>query len=952
MILVKIPLNQYKLIAIFIFTYILGCNLVKGQEPCAVPSTSAAINMKQPNGDNIKLKLIGNPFLSHHETEDGYTVVKDKTDQFYKYAELEYTGALKPTSVIARNAETRTAQELLFLKQKSKHLNYTGESRRNRLQAQKKFYEQKEIKSNSGKQISAIIKKSNPIGSGTFKHLVLLIDFQDYPFSNSRADFDDMLNQIGYTGNGQRGSFKDYYLDTSYGNLSVETTVVGWYTAQHDISYYGYNENLPFPFNAPELVREAVDAAEAAGVDFSQFDNDGDGDCDLVTIGHAGPGAETVGYESQYIWSHKSGLGNARKVTYDGVEINQYTMNPETPGGETNKRLTDIGIYVHEFGHALGLPDLYEFETSNGAGRWCSMSWSSNQRSPIEFNPHFKEKLGWMTPIVLEGTGTVTNMPSTNDSPTYYRINTPYPWEYYLLANMQKTEWNSQIPNSGLMIWHIDSSQRNNTNVSSLHVVPEQADGRQDLQQPPPGGNYWDGGDPYPGTSGNTSFNTSSNPNSNLNDGTVVDMSITNINEESGLISFNYSDASTKQNQTISFDAISDKVFGDSVFGLVANTTSGLNSTFSVIEGPITITNGIVNITGAGMASVAANQSGNSDYNSAAEVVRTFMIEKAEQQISITGIDDKMSGDLPFEIVATVNSGLTLSYQVEGPASLTGNTVTLTGVSGTVTVTAEQIGDANHNPVSQSTSFNVVGEKADQTITFEALENKVFGSSDFELFATTTSGLEVAFAVREGPIQLNGTTISIMGTGTAIIAANQAGNNTYNPANEVLRTIVIEKAEQHITIISIDYKLTTDEPFELLASVDSGMPLEFQINGPATLSGTTISLEGLMGNVTGTVYQSGNENYHATEKSFSFEVAQSTNPISVEFYPNPIQNYLTINSEHPIFLRIYNLEGKLINSFFGLKNDQIDFSTYAKGTYVLEYKTNEGNITHEKIIKK
>lgn len=951
MIRTKIPLNQYKLITIFIFTYILGCNLVKGQEQCAVPSSSAAINMKQPNGDNIKLKLIGNPFLSHHETEDGYTVVKDKTDQFYKYAALESTGRLKPTSVIARNVETRTVKEREFLKLKSKHLNYTGESRRTRLQAQKKFYEQKEIKSNSGKQISGIIKKSNPIGTGTFKHLVLLIDFQDYPFSNSRADFDDMLNQIGYTGNGQRGSFKDYYLDTSYGNLSVETTVVGWYTAQHDISYYGYNENLPFPFNAPELVREAVDAAEAAGVDFSQFDNDGDGDCDLVTIGHAGPGAETVGYESQYIWSHKSGLGNARKVTYDGVEIDQYTMNPETPGGETNKRLTDIGIYVHEFGHALGLPDLYDFTTSNGAGRWCSMSWSSNQRSPIEFNPHFKEKLGWMTPIVLEGTGTVTNMPSTNDSPTYYRINTPYPWEYYLLANMQKTEWNSQIPNSGLMIWHIDSSERNNTNVSSLHVVPEQADGRQDLQQPPPGGNYWDGGDPYPGTSGNTSFSTSSNPNSNLNDGTVVDMSITNINEESGLISFNYSDGSTKQNQTISFDAISDKVFGDADFGLVANTTSGLNSAFSVIEGPITITNGIVNITGAGTATVAANQLGNDTYNPATEVVRTFQIAKAEQSIDITGIEDKMATDPSFEIVATVNSGLTLSYQVEGPASLTGNTVTLTGVSGTVTVTAEQIGDANYNPVSQSTSFNVIGEKADQTITFGALENKVFGSSDFELFATTTSGLEVAFAVREGPIQLNGTTISIMGTGTATIAANQAGNNTYNPANEVLRTIVIEKAEQLITITSIDDKLTTDEPFELVASVDSGMPLEYRINGPATLSGNTISLEGLAGSVSGMIYQTGDENYYATEQSFSFEVGQSNEFFLVEAYPNPTTDYLNIESQKPFFLRIYNIQGKKLSSFLNIQNERIDFRNHPKGIYILQGMDLDGHSSYKKIIK-
>lgn len=935
---------------IILFVFILANHKVIAQERCAIPVTDLVIEKQQPDGSTITLKQTGNPFLHYYETIDGFTVVEDAKDDYFKYAIHSSDGDLRPDTFIVRNPSKRTAKEKGILAKKSKHIRYKGKELQQRTQEARDFKNPigNVMKSTGGD--AGKIGMSAPVTSGTFKHLVLLIDYPDYPFKHDNPAFSELMNTIGYSENGQAGSFKDYYLDTSYGNLNVETTVAGWYTAKHNMEYYGYNPDKPFPYNAPELVREAVDAAEAAGIDFSQFDNDGNGSCDLVTIAHAGSGAETIGVETKYIWSHKSNLDDI-KVVYDGVLINNYTMNPELNGGEASTVLSDIGIYVHEFGHALGLPDLYDFTTSNGAGKWCAMSWSSNQRTPIEFNPWFKEKLGWMSPTVLNGSGTITNMDNTFDTDTYYRINTSDPQEFFMLANMQQTKWHTRIPRGGLMIWHIDTGVGNNTNVSRLHVVPEQADGLEHLQEPFPEGNQWDRGDPFPGITNNTSFTATSSPSTHTNDGVAVAMGITNITEVAGLISFDYSDGSTKQNQTISFDAIPNKVFGDADFGLVATTTSGLNSTFLVKEGPITITNGIVRISGAGTATVAANQAGDETYNPATEVVHTFQIAKAEQIIDITGIEDKMATDPSFEIVATVNSVLTLSYQVEGPVSLTGNTVTLTGVPGTVTVTVEQIGDVNHNPISQSTTFNVISEMANQTITFEALENKVFGASAFELFATTTSGLEVAFAVREGPIQLNGTTISIMGTGMAIIAANQAGNNTYNPADEVLRTIVIEKAEQHITITSIDAKLTTDEPFELVASVDSGMPLEYQINGPATLLGTTISLEGLAGTVSGMIYQTGDENYSATEQSFSFVVGQSNEFFLVKAYPNPTTDYLNIESQKPFFLRIYNIQGKKLSSFLNIQNERIDFRNYAKGIYILQGMDLDGHSSYKKIIK-
>ena len=940
--------NSFFILVMFILTTLQSV----AQEQCAIPVAELVVEKQQPDGSKVTLKQMGNPFLHYYETIDGFTVVKDATDDYFKYAIHSSNGNLQPDAFIAKNPLNRTTEESGLLANKPKHLRYKGKELEQRTKEAHNFKNPLPTVMKRASGDTDRIIMSTPVTSGTFKHLVLLIDFQDYPFSNSRADFDDMLNQIGYNGNGQRGSFKDYYLDTSYGNLSVETTVVGWYTAQHDISYYGYNEDLSFPFNAPELVREAVDAAEAAGVDFSQFDNDGDGNCDLVTIGHAGPGAETIGYESQYIWSHKSGLGNARKVTYDGVVIDQYTMNPETPGGETNKRLTDIGIYVHEFGHALGLPDLYDFATSNGAGRWCSMSWSSNQRSPIEFNPHFKEKLGWMTPIVLEGTGSVTNMPSTNDSSTYYRINTSYPWEYYLLANMQKTEWNSQIPNSGLMVWHIDSSQRNNTNVSRLHVVPEQADGRQDLQQPPPGGNYWDGGDPYPGVSGNTSFNTSSNPNSNLNDGTLVNMSITNINEESGLISFNYSDGSNKASQTISFDAISDKTYGDANFSLTANATSSLPISYEVVEGPITISNDVVTISGAGMARITAAQGGNETYNAAEPLSQSFMINKADQIINITPIADKLTTDSPFDILATVDTGLMLTYQITGPATLINNRITLNGVVGTVEVNVSQAGNSDYLPTMKTLIFQVQEvPKTEQAIDFEIIMDKTYGDEDFRVRAISSSGLPVQMVVENEFITLESGIVSILGAGNTSITASQDGDENYAPATPVTHQFTIDKATQAITIEAISDQLVSAAPIQVNANVDSGLPLVYEVQGPANVSDSMLTLDGKEAPITLIVYQEGNENYEAAQASITFNVVTEAGDFTVSVYPNPVSNVLNIDSAGELYIRLFNMDGKVLMTK-KIQSGSINLSAMAQGIYMLEMVDGKGGIHHKKIIKK
>ncbi len=408
----------------------------------------------------------------------------------------------------------------------------------------------------------------------------------------------------------------------------------------------------------------------------------------------------------------------------------------------------------------------------------------------------------------------------------------------------------------------------------------------------------------------------------------------------------------SKADQTITFDEIIDKTFGDGAFELVADASSGLNIDFSIVSGPISRTGNTITIDGAGTAVVAANQTGNENYNPATEVLRTFEISKADQVIIIDLIEDKLVSDAPFEVNASVNTGLELTYAIDGPAIISGSTITLDGTSGTIIVTVSQAGNENYNASSESVSFEV-NDKSDQTISFAEITDKVFGDPSFELTAMASSGLPIEFSILSGPVSISENVLTINGAGTATIAANQAGNDAFKAAPEVHRIFEITKANQVIIIESIDDKLTTDAPFEVSASVDTDLELTYELEGPASLSETTVTLGGTVGIVTITVSQNGNDNYHAVSEQVSFEVTQeaalSIEAEQVSFYPNPVADYLTIESLNPIQVHVISLKGERIKSAHG-HNFRMDLSDLSRGIYILEVHS-DGSISNQKILK-
>ncbi|WP_367388973.1 M6 family metalloprotease domain-containing protein [Lewinella sp. LCG006] len=500
---------------------------------CRVAPYPDPIELIQPDGNTFMAYLFTEGPAAYLETLDGYTILQDKNDNYYRYATRGNKGDLYLTGVPVAAPENRSSTEIALLQVIRPHLRYEGV----RLAELAATDQLKNYDDEPG--TSSIFPPA-----GVQKALLLLIDFPNQLFTYPQGNFDNMANEVGYSVNGSSGSFRDYYLDISYGLLTVNTDVEGWYTAENNRATYGI-ENMANPnfLNAVPLIREAVDAAEAAGVDFSQYDGDGDGRVDVVEIIHSGRGAEESGNVAD-IWSHRWVLAaGGLSVTYDGKIINDYIIQPEKFGA-TN--IANIGVFVHEFGHALGLPDLYDTDgSSRGLGRWCCMAggtWNNSGKTPAQFSAWCKEELGWIVPDLLDGTGSIANMGYSDNSDESYRFNTPDNDEYFLLENRQKIGWDAYIPGEGLAIYHIDASRSSNSNENRPIVDLEQADGNRDMNL---NVNSGDNGDLYPGASANNEFSCSTNPNSNIYSGAVSNINISSISTSGDLISFDYDLCST-----------------------------------------------------------------------------------------------------------------------------------------------------------------------------------------------------------------------------------------------------------------------------------------------------------------------------------------------------------------------------------------------------------------------
>lgn len=360
--------------------------------------------------------------------------------------------------------------------------------------------------------------------------VVILVDFSDKPANQSAyppLHYDRMLFSVNsYAG----GSMRDWYLENSYGQFNVTGVTTVWLRMPQTYAYYvdGQAGMGTYPHNTQKLTEDALAAADPF-VDFSQFDNDGpdgvpnsgddDGVVDALFVVHAGPGRETTGSDDD-IHSHAWNMVNPPAV--DGITASGYSIEPED-----GKR----GVFGHEFGHVLGLPDLYDTDySSNGVGDWCMMStgsWGGGGLTPVHFLSWCKARLGFLDPATPLVNRTPASILQVETNPQAYRLWTGgYPAsQYFMVENRQQVGSDISLPGSGLIITHIDETVGGNSDEAHLLVAIEQADGQFHLEH----GQGSDAGDPWPGSTVKRSFNNSSTPNSRGYDGVRTQVAVRSI---------------------------------------------------------------------------------------------------------------------------------------------------------------------------------------------------------------------------------------------------------------------------------------------------------------------------------------------------------------------------------------------------------------------------------------
>lgn len=324
--------------------------------------------------------------------------------------------------------------------------------------------------------------------------LVVLVDFEDRRFSISddpQAAFSKMLNEEGYSDYGGKGSARDYYMASSNGKFKpifdVSPVVTlkapeGQTSAADYYSRYIINGSSHTNPNSDQCWLDALDQLDKMGFDFSKYDYDNNGEIDTIYFFYAGYGSADSGYGLSQnvntphecvntIWPHQFPLGNYYKRSYDGLRLGPIACSNEIKGPYNNdltkRRLDGIGAFCHEYAHVLGLPDMYQthYEDTNVPGNWtlmCSGSYNDDSTRPPLFSAYEQWLCNWLEYTPVEEGQAYDVKPGGEADRKAYRLPVHTQngaWtsksEYYVFESRKKSGWDTELPDEGLLVWHI-----------------------------------------------------------------------------------------------------------------------------------------------------------------------------------------------------------------------------------------------------------------------------------------------------------------------------------------------------------------------------------------------------------------------------------------------------------------------------------------------------------------
>lgn len=505
----------YTIATILIVTLAMTSNTVR-----AVSAYPYPISVTQPDGTTITVRIHGDEYFNYTTTSDGYPVVR-KSDGYYYYASYTMQG-IQTTTTKAHNPATRTFVDKSIVGT----LQRVDPSMAALYRSQSQIFQTNQDQLQNNATRSTATKASKPSAYMT-KPLVILVSYTDVVFKTTNAQqvFKDFLNKKGTA---PLGSVRDYWRDNSMGAYDPEYAVYGPVTLSKKRSYYGENgtnghDKLPYMMTV-----EACQIVANQGVDLKTYDQNNDGILDNVVIIFAGNN-EAEGAPVETVWPHQSDISSLNQKV-SGVLLGKYACISEFKGASGDNR-PGIGTFTHEFGHILGLMDLYDTDyevggQANGLGSLSLMAngnYNNDGNSPPYLNIFEREMLAWATITELK-TGNITLEP-VQTSNTGYFINTSSIGEQFVIENRLSSGWDKYISMMesvrGMIIYHVDQSSNdaggttafqrwieNTPNAYAAHECMKliTADGKAS--------SFMSSSMFFPGSTGNQTFNYTSTPSS------------------------------------------------------------------------------------------------------------------------------------------------------------------------------------------------------------------------------------------------------------------------------------------------------------------------------------------------------------------------------------------------------------------------------------------------------
>ncbi len=496
----------------------------------AVPATPDILTVNQADGTTLQYRLIGDEYGSVMTTLDNFVVMN--TARGLCYATQNESGMYVATDVLAHNSAQRDADELAFVEQLKPFVSL-----------EHNLPTHADMRRSAEQRPQLVGKKSYPLKNSP-RSLVILVNYTDVKFtiSNAKQAFTDLLNQSGYKKNGGTGSARDYFIASSDSAFSPIFDVYGPYDLPNNQAYYGAPTSYANDIRPEQMITQACALAVEAGVDLKQYDTDNDGYVDNVFVYYAGHN-QAEGASANTVWPHRFYIQNS--PDFGGCKIYDYACTSELRG-HAGTSMCGIGTFCHEFGHVLGLADLYDTKNDYAytLGTWdvmCSGSYNNAGRTPPSYSSFERFMLGWLVPEQIERSSNYLLEPLATSNKAYLLAaqthnlvaSGPNPKEYFLLENRQNLGWDAgydALVGTGMLVWHINyNAARWNSNVPNnggvLDVDIVEAYNKTPTTSSP--------SDTYPGTRDVTNMIPS------LRSGEEFDYPVSNIRQlEDGTITF------------------------------------------------------------------------------------------------------------------------------------------------------------------------------------------------------------------------------------------------------------------------------------------------------------------------------------------------------------------------------------------------------------------------------